>query len=246
VPAAAVADLERGLGSYGTAGQLQQRPAPAEGGLIKRAWFRFWHYPGNPLPPVRVRQADGGWHTCPCVPIPVAPAAVGDPWPVLGWTQQAQSWDCAFKDTAGSDYVAGGTWAQRGADCYLLTPVVHARLNVLGTVQAIRAQSDLHPGAGAKWIEEAANGAAVITILHSEIPGLIPVRPDGGKRARVQAIAPMIESGNVYLPHPSLDPAVDLLLTEAAGFPSEAHDDLVDQMTQALYRLRARRTMKVA
>lgn len=27
------------LGPYGTAGQLQQRPAPAEGGILKKAWF---------------------------------------------------------------------------------------------------------------------------------------------------------------------------------------------------------------
>lgn len=30
------------LGSYGTAGQLQQRPAPAEGGIVKRDWFKKW------------------------------------------------------------------------------------------------------------------------------------------------------------------------------------------------------------
>lgn len=36
----AVKDLERGLKAYGSAGQLQQRPAPAEGGMFKRAWFK--------------------------------------------------------------------------------------------------------------------------------------------------------------------------------------------------------------
>lgn len=29
------------LGSYGAAGQLQQRPAPLEGGIFKRAWWRY-------------------------------------------------------------------------------------------------------------------------------------------------------------------------------------------------------------
>jgi predicted phage terminase large subunit-like protein len=32
--------LKRRLGLYGTAGQLQQRPAPMEGGLFQRGWFR--------------------------------------------------------------------------------------------------------------------------------------------------------------------------------------------------------------
>jgi hypothetical protein len=31
--------LEVGMGSYAAAGQLQQRPAPREGGMFKRAWF---------------------------------------------------------------------------------------------------------------------------------------------------------------------------------------------------------------
>jgi len=33
--------LESDLGSYGTAGQLQQRPAPEGGGLFQREWFRI-------------------------------------------------------------------------------------------------------------------------------------------------------------------------------------------------------------
>jgi len=38
-----VSELERTLGSYGAAGQLQQRPAPRGGGIIKTAWFGYWH-----------------------------------------------------------------------------------------------------------------------------------------------------------------------------------------------------------
>jgi len=37
-----VAELEQTLGSYGTAGQLQQRPAPRGGGILKEAWFRYY------------------------------------------------------------------------------------------------------------------------------------------------------------------------------------------------------------
>jgi predicted phage terminase large subunit-like protein len=37
-----VSELERTLGSYGTAGQLQQRPAPRGGGIIKSQWFRYY------------------------------------------------------------------------------------------------------------------------------------------------------------------------------------------------------------
>lgn len=37
-----VAELEKTLGSYGAAGQLQQHPAPRGGGIIKEAWFRYY------------------------------------------------------------------------------------------------------------------------------------------------------------------------------------------------------------
>lgn len=39
---AKVRDLETILGGFGTAGQLQQRPAPQEGAMLKRGWFRFY------------------------------------------------------------------------------------------------------------------------------------------------------------------------------------------------------------
>lgn len=34
--------LKKSLGSYGASGQLQQRPTPRGGGMIKRAWWKFY------------------------------------------------------------------------------------------------------------------------------------------------------------------------------------------------------------
>jgi predicted phage terminase large subunit-like protein len=39
---AQVAQLEKDLGSYGAAGQLQQRPAPRGGGLFRQSWLNYW------------------------------------------------------------------------------------------------------------------------------------------------------------------------------------------------------------
>jgi predicted phage terminase large subunit-like protein len=38
---ASLAEARADLGSYGYAGQHQQRPAPLEGGMFKRSWFKF-------------------------------------------------------------------------------------------------------------------------------------------------------------------------------------------------------------
>jgi predicted phage terminase large subunit-like protein len=85
-------------------------------------------------------------------------------------------------------------------------------------------------------IEDKANGSAVIQMLSNEIPGILPVNPEGGKIARAAAVSPLIEAGNVYLPHPLYAPWVTEFIEECAAFPNGAHDDQVDAMTQALLR----------
>lgn len=41
-PEAIVKQIEADIGSYAAAGQLEQRPAPAEGGIFKRVWWQFY------------------------------------------------------------------------------------------------------------------------------------------------------------------------------------------------------------
>ena len=53
-PRNVVEDLKKGLGSYAYAGQYQQRPAPREGGMFKRAWFKT-----IPALPAGVRECRG-------------------------------------------------------------------------------------------------------------------------------------------------------------------------------------------
>jgi hypothetical protein len=48
-----------------------------------------------------------------------------------------------------------------------------------------------------------------------------------------------VESGNVYLPHPEIEPWVEDLIEELAAFPYGRNDDQVDALTQALNRLRS-------
>jgi predicted phage terminase large subunit-like protein len=52
--------LEIDLGSYGTAGQMQQRPTPASGGAIKRTW---WRYYDSTAPPADLDQCIQSWDT---------------------------------------------------------------------------------------------------------------------------------------------------------------------------------------
>ena len=144
-----------------------------------------------------------------------------------------QSWDCSFKDEKGSDYVCGQVWGRNGADVYLMD-WVHDRLDLPATMQAIKTLSHKWQLARRKLIEDKANGPAVIQMLQRKVPGLVPVEPHGGKIVRARAVTPYIESGNVYLPDPSLNPRIHDFIEECSAFPKGRYDDQVDAMTQAL------------
>jgi predicted phage terminase large subunit-like protein len=191
----------------------QGHPSPDEGGLFdRRAWDEY---------DVPLWIEDDGTCLVPNIDLD---------------TELVQSWDLAFKDTKASDYVVGQVWLRRGANVYLLDQV-RGRYGFTETVQQMRRMSARWPQAVAKYVEDKANGPAVMDALHGTLHGLIPVNPEGGKVARAQAVSPLVEAGNVHLPAPELAPWVGDLVEEAAQFPNGAHDDQVDAMSQALTRL---------
>ena len=51
-PEEQVQELERSLGTYAVAGQLQQRPSPIGGGIFKDEWWRFY----DAMPPLKWRS----------------------------------------------------------------------------------------------------------------------------------------------------------------------------------------------
>ncbi len=153
-----------------------------------------------------------------------------------------QSWDMAFKDKETSDFVVGQVWGRKGADKYLLDQV-RGRMDFPSTVRAVESLSAKWPQARAKLVEDTANGPAVIATLKRTVSGLIPVNPEGGKMARLQAVSPDIEAGNVYIPEPSIASWIHDYVEEFAAFPNGANDDQVDSTSQALLRLGSGRGM---
>jgi predicted phage terminase large subunit-like protein len=189
----------------------QGRPAPAQGAVWKRQWWRRYHAPL--------------WSQHPDVP---------QAWLLNDVDQVLISVDCAFKDTDSSDFVVMQVWARRGAQAFLVDQV-RKRLSFTETVTALVALVAKWPQARAKLVEDKANGTAVISTLKKKVPGLIAINPTDSKFGRATAVSPYIESGNVLLPDPEIglfDPAE--LIDEAASFPTGAHDDQVDATSQAL------------
>ena len=189
----------------------QGRPSPLAGDLFPEQWARY----EQPL-----------WIDRPG----------GVRWVPGDGVEVVQSWDLAFKDTKSSDYVVGQVWLRLGVDAYLLDQV-RARLSFTATLDAIKAMTARWPQAVAKFVEDKANGPAVINALGRTVPGLIPIEPEGSKYARANAVSPLVHSRNVHLPTADLLPNVEELLEEARAFPNGAHDDTIDAFSQAINRL---------
>lgn len=144
------------------------------------------------------------------------------------------SWDMAFKETNTSDFVVGQVWGRCAGKFYLLDQV-RARMDFVKTLDAVKALIKKWPKAHAKLIEDKANGPAIISQIRDKVSGVIPVNPRGSKESRAMAVTPFWEAGNVYLPTPESAPWVNrFFVPELLKFPTDAHDDQVDAMTQAL------------
>lgn len=201
-PIESLEQKKRVMGAYWFSALFQQRPAPDEGMVFLRHWWKYWeNYEALPE-----------------------------------FEEIILSWDCSFKDKVTSDYVAGQVWGKYKANRYLLDQF-RAKMNFPTTVSAIKNLKAKWPMASAILIEDKANGTAVIDTLKDEIPGIIPIEPQGGKVVRAHAVTAQIESGNVYIPNPSKYKWAADFIEECAAFPNGKNDDQVDSMTQALTRL---------
>lgn len=157
-----------------------------------------------------------------------------DPKEVTAFGTQCISVDAAFKDGDSNDYVAIQVWGKRDMDYYLRYSC-NEHLNFTATVQKIKAIKAYYPEVTRIYIEDKANGSAVIQTLQREMIGVIPVNPSGGKVARVNAVSPAIETGHVFLPQGA--PWLEDYLKQWSEFPAGKHDDMVDASTQALSKM---------
>ena len=210
---------KRTAGSRAWASLYQGHPTPDSGNMFPAdAWPRYDL-------PLWIERDDGAR---------IIPEAGRDP-----NVELIQSWDFTFKDTKASDYVVGQVWLRRGVNVYLLDQV-RRRAGFAESCQMMLDLTARWPQAVLKLVEDKANGPAILNALRSKVGGLVPVEPEGSKYARAAAVTPFVEAKNVHLPDPvAVDGTawVTDLTDEARDFPSAAHDDTVDALSQAVHRL---------
>lgn len=219
-PETALKKLEtglNGLGRYGFAGQHQQRPTPAKGGILEREWFNNrWRLASQPEVPGL---------NCRLLP--------------MQFDMYAMFTDAAFKKTTDSDLVAIGLWGLKGPDIFLLD-LAWERMTFTDTLTALVDMRNKwtrppHVFVSGVYVEDKANGSAIMDSLKATVPGIVPIEPDGGKEARIMASAPFWRAGNIWLPlhHKQMADYV----TEAVAFPKASHDDAIDMTAYAARKL---------
>jgi len=213
-----VKDLEGRLGPFSAAGQLQQRPEPKGGGIIKREWWNLWDE--------KTSSAEG------------LSKVVFPPFEYV-----VASVDTAYTSKQENDYSAmtiWGVWNDRQGNRRIM--LIYAWQERLEFPQLVKKIGQLCKQfkIDKLLIEAKASGLSVAqemrTHFSREDYGIQLIDPGrGDKVARAYAIQHLFADGMIYAPDFDW---VEKLIAQTTSFPKGAHDDLVDSMTQALLHLR--------
>jgi len=117
-------------------------------------------------------------------------------------------------------------------------------MNAPACLSAMRQTTMRWPQTKMKLVEDAANGPAIASMLHAEIPGILLWPPKGhshrnsSKDEKLASISYLIQAKNVYIPEDSAYPWVEPFVHEHAVFPNGVNDDQCDTTAMALEYLR--------
>ena len=186
--------------------QWMQNPTSEEGSINKREWWNVW---------------------------------AEDHIPKLHHV--IQSYDTAFLKKESADYRAITTWGvfyptQDSGPNLILLDALKGRYEFPELKRVAKEQYDY-------WkpetvvIESKASGLPLTYELRKMNIPVVNFSPSKGndKHARVNAVAPLFESGQIWAPEQKF---AEEVIEECAAFPYGDHDDLVDSMTQAVMRFR--------
>lgn len=155
------------------------------------------------------------------------------------------SWDCTFNDSSGSDFVAGTVWGVKGINKYLIY-LVNERLSFTNTLKEILKTCVMFPDLRGTIIENKANGPAILSVIESKIPRILKYTPTDSKVARAEAVSPVFEAGQIFLPDmyyaknretmPWIAQLLPMFIDQFKAFPFGKNDDMVDSTVQFLLK----------
>lgn len=140
--------------------------------------------------------------------------------------------DLAFEGTEKSDPCAFHCWGKLGANTYLLD-VREGKFEFKDSLSEFEAFCRANPLASLKLVEKKANGAALLSMVKSKVPGVVGFNPDphGSKAQRFKSTTPFIEAGNVFFPSNLRAKWSDDVINQMCRFPKAKNDEHVDCYT---------------
>lgn len=209
-------DLEQSLGSYGAAGQLQQRPSPAGGGLFKREWFRYFtdeqgyytaHKPDGTAR--RVLKADC-WRFVTC-DLAISTKTYND-YSVI------QVWDVERVKTNGEVAMfLVEQWRERKEAPYVEDELRNTLIRWSPSFIGVEDNSNFD--------------TSVIQRFRRDGLPVRPIKPDRDKVTRATMASVWMEGGKIHFPLNA--PWLGELERELMVFPHGEHDDSVDCIAYA-------------
>jgi predicted phage terminase large subunit-like protein len=186
--------------------QWMQKPTSEEGSIIKREWWRMW--PKDTLPDLM---------------------------------HVIQSYDTAFSKRETADFSAITTWGvfqpEEDGPPHVLLLAMHKGRHDFPELKKIALEEYQYWEPETILIEAKASGMPLTQELRQLGIPVVTYTPSKGndKHVRVNSVAPIFESGQVWAPD---ERWAEEVIEECAAFPYGDHDDLVDSTTQALLRFR--------
>lgn len=222
--------LKNNLGSYGYAGQCQQRPSPEKGGIIKKDWFSWWK---DTTPPdiIFVLQS---WDTALTANEMSAYSA-------------CTTWGVFYDHNGIENVILLSTW--RGRVEYPELREISKRLYFdYRDTGKVKNPNFTGREIDMCLVEAKASGDPLIQDLTAAGLRVTPFHLNrsnkyGDKIQRVRMVTPLIEGGRIWLPargpkYDKLLPFADEFLESVSCFPTAESRDLVDTMTQAFLKLK--------
>ena len=152
-----------------------------------------------------------------------------------------QSYDTAFSKKESADYSAITTWGvfepTPEDSCLILLDAQKGRWD-FPELKAVAFESYKYWEPESIIVEAKASGQSLIQEMRRAGIPVVDFTPTRGKdkHSRVNACAPVFESGSVYYPYG--EHFAEEVIEECASFPYGQYDDYVDSTTQAVLRYR--------
>lgn len=227
-PVDAVRRRAMALGTYLTAGLEQQRPAPEEGGEIKRAWFKI-----EQTVPTEADEWLSSWDMK-LKDKATGSYVVGTVWARTGsgkWLLDVFRGQWSQAATTNAIALCSVRWPRIGSHLIENTGNGPEVMTELRDAKPAYVVSDEMASSLGMTVDER---EAVQRLRRRGLSGLLPVTVKGSKIVRMRGVSGTIEAGDVHLPERAV--WLGAFLDEIASFPNEPNDQ-ADSMSQALSRL---------